>query len=728
MNRRRRFRIRSPSRAESRQRSRKRSLKIRMIDRKLPAIWHGYSCRFLQLFCAPRMEKNLCGVGGFELEFASMKSSTSISLLLLIALVFGSLGPVWTNAAVGGEEWRPLDPSDLALKAPVVEPAADAEAIFWDIRVDDGGQDDLILSHYVRIKIFTERGRDLHSKVDIPYLTQVKIKDIAARTIKPDGSIVELARQDIIEKTIVKASGLKLRTKTFAFPGIEPGVIIEYKWKEIISNASANNLRLQFQRDIPVQTITYHLKPASSTNVDVRAFNMATPRFEKEKNGFHFATVKNMPAFREEPMMPPEDSVRSWAMVKYSGLLSLLLGYSMLAARVHVGFEPFMKVDKEIKAKAAEITEGAATPEETVQKIFDFCRTNIKNTNDSNSGFTDDQIEKLKDNKKPSDTLKRGVGSGMDVNLLFAALVNASGMEAYIALLPDRGQRLFDRNVVIPGALRPSNIAVRWGTTWKFFDPGLQYITPGMLRWQEEGVDALIVTDQPIWIQTPLSPPENSKEKRTATLRLDENGTLEGDVTIEYTGHLAVERKRQNDEDSPALREENLKEMVKNRLSSAELTNIVIENATDPVKPFIYKYHVRVPGYAQQTGKRLFVQPAYFHHGVDPLFSSGTRRYPIYFRYPWSEEDRITIALPKGYALDNADRPAPINVGISKHEVSMGLSQDQTTLHYNRTFFFGQRDVLLFQMDKYERLKQLFDEINKADNHIIPLKQISASK
>ncbi|HSK64846.1 MAG TPA: hypothetical protein VK893_13425, partial [Pyrinomonadaceae bacterium] len=318
-------------------------------------------------------------------------------------------------------------------------------------------------------------------------------------------------------------------------------------------------------------------------------------------------------------------------------------------------------------------------------------------------------------------------GSAIDVNLLFAALVNAAGFEARVALLPDRGQRLFDRNVVIPGALRPSNIAVRFGTSWKFFDPGLQYITPGMLRWQEEGVDALILADNQIWTKTPLSPPEKSKEKRTATLRLDENGTLEGDVTIEYTGHLAVDRKRQNDEDSPVQREENLKEMVKNRISSAELTNIVIENATDPVKPFVYKYHVRIPGYAQQTGKRLFLQPGLFEKGVSPLFSSGTRRYPIYFRYPWSEEDKITITLPKGYELDNADRPAPISAGISQHEIKMGISNDQTTLHYNRTFFFGQRDVLLFSVDKYELLKRLFDEINKADNHIITLKQTTAS-
>lgn len=651
------------------------------------------------------------------------KSRSNLFRILLIAsflIVSIVNGPV---ATADEERWRPLSPSDLALKAPVVEPDADAEAIFWDIRIDDGGQDDLVLSHYVRVKIFTERGREKHSKIEIPFYRGIKIKDIAARTIKLDGSTVELLETDILEKTIVKVSGLKLRTKTFAFPGIEPGAIIEYKWREVISNASAHNLRLQFQRDIPVQSITYRIKPSKMGSLDVRAFNMANPTFQKEKNGFSVTTVSNVPAFRDEPMMPPEDNVRSWAMLKYVNFFTMLSGYSALATQLHYGSESFMKVDKEIKAKAEELIAAAKTPDEKLQKIFDFCRT-IKNTDDKTLGFSEEQLEKLKENKKPADTLKRGVGPGIDVNLLFAALVNAAGLDARIALVPDRGRSLFDKNVVIPGALRPSNIAVRSGDSWKFFDPGLRYITPGMLRWQEEGVDALIVGAPAIWTKTPLSPPANSKEKRVATLQLDENGTLEGDVTVEFTGHLAVERKVFNDEDSPQQREENLKEAVKKRMSSAELTNIIIENATDPTKPFIYKYHVRVPEYAPRTGKRLFLQPAFFRRGIAALFSAGTRRHPIYFRFPWSEEDKITISLPKGYVLENADRPAPITAsGVCGLEIGMGVTTDKTTLIYNRTFYFGGKDMILFPVETYPTLKRIFDEVERADNHMITLKQ-----
>jgi len=43
-------------------------------------------------------------------------------------------------AALAGDDWKPVDPADVALKAPVVEPDAEAEVLFWDVRVDDESQ------------------------------------------------------------------------------------------------------------------------------------------------------------------------------------------------------------------------------------------------------------------------------------------------------------------------------------------------------------------------------------------------------------------------------------------------------------------------------------------------------------------------------------------------------------------------------------------------------------
>ncbi|HEV8592236.1 MAG TPA: DUF3857 domain-containing protein, partial [Pyrinomonadaceae bacterium] len=86
------------------------------------------------------------------------------------------------------KDWRPIPPEDLASKTAEVEPGADAEAIFWEVRVDDSSADGLALKNYVRVKIFTERGRDQFSKHYIFFTSRSKIKDLEARVTKPDGS------------------------------------------------------------------------------------------------------------------------------------------------------------------------------------------------------------------------------------------------------------------------------------------------------------------------------------------------------------------------------------------------------------------------------------------------------------------------------------------------------------------------------------------------------------
>jgi hypothetical protein len=97
-----------------------------------------------------------------------------------------------------------------------------------------------------------------------------------------------------------------------------------------------------------------------------------------------------------------------------------------------------------------------------------------------------------------------------------------------------------------------------------------------------------------------------------------------------------------------------LRDRIKEHLTTAELSNIHLEGVTEPAKPFSYSYDIRVPGYAARTGKRLFVQPAFFQHGLGPLFPTSVRKHDIYFNYPWVEQDEVTIELPQGFILDNA--------------------------------------------------------------------------
>lgn len=650
------------------------------------------------------------------------------------------LFPPWLAALVclllaglaHAQQWKPLDPAHLALKAPVVEKDADAEALLWEVYVNDSSSTDTDFIHLVRIKIFTERGKEAQSKIDIHYSPGVQVKDISGRTIKPDGTILELKKDAVFDRELVKIGRFKLKAKSFALPGIEPGAIIEYRWREVYQNG-ANYVPLYFQRDIPVQTVRYYLKPHPYALYPMKTISFQTnaPSFVKEKDGYFRTELTNMPAFREEPHMPPKDQVRAWMLVYYAPntFKDAATYWKDHGKLLHEALKGEMKVNDDIRKAAAEALGNAATPEQKLERLFDFCRTKIKNINDDASGLTADQLKKMKENRSPADTLKRGYGSGSDINFLFAALATAAGFEARVAILSDRSRRFFDPNFTNPYFMNASNIALKVGDQWRFFDPSSTYVSFGMLRWQEEGLQALICDGkEPQFVTTPLSPPEKSLTKRTAKLRLSEDGTLEGEVRVEYTGHFAVTTKEEYDEESPSQRDAHLLKTLKERLPGAEVAEIKIENANDPLKPFIYSYKVRVAGYAERTGKRLFLQPAFFQKGTGQMFTTNTRLHDIYFHFPWTEEDELAIELPAGFTLDNAEQPGDLGFGdVGYYKSNLAISKDQRTLYLKRGFRFT---GLVFPKASYAALKQAFEAVHKADNHTITLKQgaVAAAK
>src|SRR5262249_34941904 len=153
-------------------------------------------------------------------------------------------------------------------------------------------------------------------------------------------------------------------------------------------------------------------------------------------------------------------------------------------------------------------------------------------------------------------------------------------------------------------------------------------------------------------------------------------------------------------------REETLKDDLKERMNTADVSDISIDNVTDPERPFTYKYKIRVPNYAQKTGKRMFLQPGFFEYGKSPVFSTATRSYSIFFHYPWSEEDDIEIKLPAGYTLDSPDSPGVLADAshISSLDIKMSIMGDGDVLKYKRSFLFGNRDVTLFPSNVYPNL------------------------
>lgn len=660
------------------------------------------------------------------MRFADLRYSIISFIFLFFVSLLLSAEP--TQAF---NDWKPISPEEVSMKTPKVEKDADAEAIFWEIRLDDSSSSDLAYQHYIRVKVFTERGREKFSKIDIPFLKGKKVKDVAARIIKPDGTIVDLKKDDIFEREIIKAGGIKIKAKSFAVPNIEPGVILEYKYREIFQDNSASGERLIFQRDIPIQKISYYVKPYSGNNLTAEYFNMEEIKFTKDKKGYYVASLENVPSFKEEPMMPPEDQVRSWVLLYYTPIatdnqmLNSLVRWGIFSIQRSPVIKDFTKPNKEIKALATELTAGPTTDEVKLQKLYEYTQKNIKNIS-FDSSITDDERKKIKNNNA-GDVLKRKQGSVQNIDLLFASLAQAAGFQSLMVFSGDRTEYFFNpEKNGHDSFVHLACVAVKVGDKWKFFNPGVPYLPYQSLVWNEENTYGILVgSGDLIWQRTPLTSYDKSIANRIGKFKLLEDGTLEGNVKIQYTGHQAISRRRSGYDDSESKRQEDFIAELKEKFSTAEVSNLSIEDFYDNSKPLTYNFKIHIPNYAQKTGKRLFFQPSFFEYGEKPLFSGSTRKYSIHFPYPWSENDDIEFELPEGFSLDNAE--APVGVAdpqkVGSLVVDIGITKDKKLMVYTRKFHFGGGGNILFSPEFYQPLKNMFDAFNKVDSHTITLRQ-----
>jgi hypothetical protein len=459
-------------------------------------------------------------------------------------------------------------------------------------------------------------------------------------------------------------------------------------------------------------------------------FHMPNTPLEKEKNGFSSFTLNNVPAFKEEDYMPPESQVRPWILVYYAEPTQEKPNqyWASFGKRTFEVDKADLKVNDDIRRAATAAIGSATDPQEKLAKLFDFTREKVTNPYDDASDYAPEALEKLKENNSPADTLKRGLGTASDIDMLFGALASAAGFEVRIARLSDRSDIFFEPSFANTYFLSTYDIAVKVGTEWRFFNPGNRYVPFGMLSWWEEGVSALIPDNkEPAWATTPISLPQRSMQKRSAKLRLLPDGTLEGDVQIEYTGHFGAFEKENHDGLTASEQEEDVTESVKARLSTAQVSSIVLQNVKDHAKPIVVRYHIRVPQYAQRTGRRLFFQPGFFKQGEAQEFATATRKYPIYFHYPWAEEDDITMELPEGFELESPEVPGPVRVGDAAGlDIVVTGTPDKRTIRYQRKFSFGGTGRVLFPVTEYGNLKQIFEAFYQRDTFALTLRDSSA--
>ncbi len=650
---------------------------------------------------------------------------------LLCLLAVGSIA-LASAAPARAAPWPSIKPEDLALKQGQVDAEADAEATEWEIVVSDEWSGETIKSSESqrrRVKLFNARGLEAFRRIDIPYSKGTLLTDVSARTIRPDGSVIEVKKDAILDRTIAKGAGLKEKVKSFAMPGIELGCIVEYRWTSVRYDELTHNVRIPFQLDIPVELLRFSIHPLpvpdSELQMRIRAFNFHLPPFTDDGLGFHTVTIPSLPASHHEPFMPPQLSVRPWIAIYYETESENPVDayWRRFGKAAYASSVPRYKASGDVKRATQAALAGVTDQDQVVERLVDYCRAKIRNSDVSDSGLTADERSWLNSDHSAADYLKRGLADGDGLLRVFLSMASAAGLDARLGLLPDRSECVFDSKSPTYYLLTRSCAAVQVLGSWLAIDPSAVDLPHGMLPWSLQGVEMLIPDPQePTFVRTPISPPEQSLRRRSAQLRLSEDGTVEGDITDEITGQDGAIWRRGMRDHSPVERERMLTDEIKARMSTAEITNIVFDPGPGPSEPFRLRYHIRVDGYASRTGHRLFLQPAFFQRGMTPIFPARDRKYPACFAYGWAERDVVTIDLPAHFHLENLPGEKPIVLPqIGSRSSRVLLSDDGRQLQFARSMIFGEGGTLWFPVEEYPKLKDAFDRTRAQDDGVVSL-------
>jgi hypothetical protein len=615
------------------------------------------------------------------------------------------------------EDWLPISPADLAAKDSPEKPGAHAIFLYReDIRDDTRNHDDF----YERIKIFTEEGKR-YADVELPFVRDVySITNVRARTIRPDGSVVEWTGK-LLEKTIVKAHGYKVLEKTFTLPDVEVGSIIEYKYRQALNGDYLYDNTWNVQKDLYTRQAKFAFRASSLYDlVWIPYLIPKTSLVQRGKDGMIRLELQNVPAFDKEDFMPPEEFLKARVDFFYTrnGTTDIDKFWKDAGKRWFESSDNFIGHGKAISDEASRIVNATDSPEIKLRKLYARVQK-IRNTSFERSKTEQEtKREKWKDINNVEDVLKNGVGDGVAIDFLFCALARGEGFDASVVRVSTRNRYFFNKGMLETRQLNDVVISVKLGDKDIYLDPGNAHAPFGLLPWMETGVTGLkLDKDGGQFVTTTRTEASDSITQRVAKLVMGDDGQVEGNLTVTFSGQEALIRRIDADDSDDAERKESLLNEAKAWVpagATVELTNN--PDWTGPDAPLVAEFNIKMRVWGTTTGKRLLLSQQVFASPIARQFDHASRIYPVYFDFAHTGMDDITLQLPLTLRVTNLPSPQERTDDLGSYQISS--ENREGSLHLTRKLGIS---GILYPVPIYGKLRNFFNQVKAGDEQQVVL-------
>lgn len=650
-----------------------------------------------------------------------------VSATAILLIAFCAAPP---RSSFAGDDWLPIPPADLALKDNPASPGADAMILY---RESDMDSREASIREYFRIKIFTQAGVS-QADVELPFVReQVNIMDVRGRTIHPDGTIVNFDGK-VLEKTKVKANGIKVLAKTFTLPDVHPGSIIEYKFREQSDSNYIYNNSWIITGDLFTRDARFTIRP------DTRGF--AWPMFyrqyglpngtvpTRQSDGTYVMDIHNIAGLESEEYRPPDRALQVRVDFYYVNPddpknETPAQFWNRKAKTWSETVDHFVGKKGALQADLSNTVSPDDPPEVKLRKIFARVQKIRDLWMEEARSAKEQKQEQLKPNENVEDVLKRGYATGRQLNYTFVGLARAAGFTADEVFVAPRNDRFFIPNMMDASQLSADIVWVHAGSQDYYLDPAAITYPFGVLPWYESNTEGIRCTKSGGEIVSiPAAPPGQATRLRTADLTIDVEGEASGQLQVDFTGQWAAAlREVERDEDDTGRRK-TFTDMIESWLPAGSSFKLSAITNWDKIElPLRIEGAVKIPALGSDAGRRMLVPSSVFQVAQAAAFQPEKRHYPVYIQYPYEEIDDLKFHVPAGYKIESLPPAKQIKPGVVSYETS--ALQQGDTIEVKRHLVI---DGALIAVVSYPALRNFFNTVKTNDESQIVLQNAVSAK
>jgi len=630
-------------------------------------------------------------------------------------------------------QFQPPTDEELKMTSEPKAPGAAAIYLYREETVDDNLH---YHSFYARIKVLTEKGKEL-ATVGVPYPRGTfTVTDVKARTIHSDGTVIPLdvKPSDLVEH---KGTGVQINKMVFTLPSVEVGSILEYRWDLRYDDGTLSSPEWEVQQEYFVRKAHYSFVPFKYMNrvTDGRGdaaskllYSAMLPEGVKvnyEASGKYTLDVTEVKPVPDEEYMPPLGSMMEQVQFYYTGYFTKEDFWKHEGERWSKQMDHFAGETKTLKDAVSTIVAPADSEDGKARKIYDAVMA-LENTDYTRRKSQSELKElHLKEAKDAEDVWIRKSGSSDEIALLYLAMARIAGLKAYAMTVCDRNRNIFNPYFLSFSQFQDVLVLVTIDGKETPLDPGKKFAAFGELDWRHSLVSSLRQSEKgPELSGTPGNSYKQASTLRIGDLTIDRDGSVKGTIRITMNGPAALRWREtvvENDEDEVKKRfNEELRGMVPDGVD-AELDHFLgLEDFHSRLMAI-----VKVSGnMGTATGKRVFLPGVFFEsHARHPFVAEEKRLTAVDMKYADSVTDEVTYHLPDSFAVESAPPDTSIPwTGHAVFQLKSTANKDGITVARNFV-----RGFALLEPKDYSSLRDFYQKVAAADQQQLVLKVAPAN-